>query len=152
MLRGFALLGILIMNIQSFSMPGAAYLNPMAYGDMTGLNRWVWVLSHTLADQKFLSLFSMLFGAGVIVFAERAIARGGSSGWLHYRRSAWLLLFGLIHGHLLWYGDILYSYALCALWVYLFRNRSPTTLFISGFAFMSIAWAYNLFSGYSIIL
>ena len=54
-LRGFAILGILIMNIQSFSMPGAAYLNPMAYGDMEGLNKWVWMLSHVFADQKFMS-------------------------------------------------------------------------------------------------
>ena len=61
-LRGFALLGILIMNIQGFSMPWAAYFNPTVYGDLTGANRWVWVLSHILADQKFMTIFSLLFG------------------------------------------------------------------------------------------
>src|SRR6476619_5262555 len=59
-LRGVALLGILVMNIQSFSMPGDAYMNPSAYGDLTGANLWVWIICHLLADQKFISIFSML--------------------------------------------------------------------------------------------
>jgi uncharacterized protein len=67
-LRGFALLGILLMNIQSFSMPGAAYLNPTAYGTFSGVDQWVWSVSHLFADQKFMSLFSMLFGAGVLLW------------------------------------------------------------------------------------
>ena len=57
-LRGFALLGILIINIQSFSMIDAAYLNPTAYGDLTGINRLVWTLSHVLADTKFMTLLN----------------------------------------------------------------------------------------------
>jgi uncharacterized protein len=60
-LRGFAVLGILVMNIQAFSMVGAAYFNPTAYGDLTGLNYLVWLLSHLLTDMKFMSIFSMLF-------------------------------------------------------------------------------------------
>ena len=67
-LRGFAILGILVMNIQSFSMIGAAYLNPTAFGDLTGINRLVWQLSHMFADLKFVSIFSMLFGAGIVLF------------------------------------------------------------------------------------
>jgi len=69
-LRGVAILGILLMNIQSFSMVGAAYFNPTAYGDLTGLNRFVWTLSHMVADTKFISIFSMLFGAGIVLFAS----------------------------------------------------------------------------------
>ena len=64
-LRGFALLGILVMNIQFFSMPGAAYMNPTAYGDLAGANRAVWIVSHVLFDQKFMTIFSLLFGAGL---------------------------------------------------------------------------------------
>ena len=78
-LRGFALLGILVMNIQGFSMIGAAYLNPTAYGDLSGANWWVWVLSHLFADQKFMTLFSVLFGAGIVMMWERAEATGRRS-------------------------------------------------------------------------
>ena len=146
-LRGVALLGILIMNIQSFSMPGAAYINPTAYGDLTGINWWTWVVSHVVADQKFISIFSMLFGAGVCLFADRATARTGRSAALHYRRTFWLLVFGLLHAHLLWYGDILVAYALCAVWVYLLRNRSATALFVAGVLVVAVSSAIYLFFG-----
>src|SRR5262245_33917095 len=63
-LRGFALLGIFVMNVQSFSMISAAYMNPTAYGDLTGPNLWVWILSHLLTAEKMYGLFSMLFGPG----------------------------------------------------------------------------------------
>lgn len=126
-LRGFAILGILIMNIQSFSMISAAYLNPTAYGDLTGLNRVVWTLSHLFADLKFISIFSMLFGAGIVLFARRLEAKGLRAGPVHYRRAIWLLLIGLAHGFLLWYGDILAIYGLVGLIVYLMWRRSPPT-------------------------
>ncbi len=71
-IRGIAVLGILIMNIQSMSMPGAAYINPEAYGDLTGLNKWVWILSHILADSKFITIFSILFGASVILLTDKS--------------------------------------------------------------------------------
>jgi len=137
-LRGVAVLGILVMNIQSFSMPSAAYINPTAYGDLHGLNRWVWILSHMLASQKFMSIFSMLFGAGVIIFAENAISKGKNSALLHYRRMGWLLVFGLIHGYLLWYGDILFTYGLCGMLLFVFRNISPKKLVWIGFGFFVI--------------
>lgn len=138
LLRGIALLGILIMNIQSFAMPGAAYLNPTAYGDLEGINRWVWTLSHIFADQKFMTLFSMLFGAGILLVSDRAVAKTGRSAGLHYARNAGLLVIGLIHAHLIWYGDILVGYALCGFFVYLFRNRKPRTMLIFGLLFFSV--------------
>ena len=128
LLRGVAVLGILIMNIQHFSMPAAAYINPSAYGDLTGINKWVWIISHILASGKFMSIFSMLFGAGVLLFTGRAEAKGLNSALLHYRRMGWLLLFGIMHGYLLWTGDILVSYSLCGMLVFLFRNKRPVTL------------------------
>ncbi|NQZ12499.1 MAG: hypothetical protein HRT35_35545, partial [Algicola sp.] len=144
-LRGFALLGILLMNIQGFSMPGAAYLNPTAWGDLQGINLFVWSFSHLFADQKFMGLFSILFGAGICLFADRAEAKYGKSAALHYKRNLWLLLFGLIHAHFIWYGDILYSYALCSFWVYLLRNKSVRFLLISALLCLSIASLYSLF-------
>ncbi|MHC4447043.1 MAG: hypothetical protein ACYSXF_04570, partial [Planctomycetota bacterium] len=82
-LRGFAVLGILVMNIQSFAMIGMAYVNPTLYGDLTGANYWVWYFSHLLADMKFMTIFSMLFGAGIIVMAGRCEATGRPSVGLH---------------------------------------------------------------------
>lgn len=127
-LRGVAVLGILIMNIQSFSMPSAAYINPSAYGDLTGLNKWIWILSHLLASEKFMSVFSMLFGAGVVLFTENAESKGSNSATLHYRRMGWLLLFGFIHAYLLWYGDILVSYSICGMLIFLFRKKQSRFL------------------------
>lgn len=127
-LRGVAVLGILIMNIQSFSMPSAAYINPSAYGDLTGLNKWIWILSHLLASEKFMSVFSILFGAGVVLFTENAASKGSNSAALHYRRMGWLLLFGFIHAYLLWYGDILVSYSICGMLIFLFRKKQSRSL------------------------
>ncbi len=144
-LRGFAVLGILVMNIQSFSMIGAAYMNPYAYGDMTGANRAVWFLSHLFADMKFMAIFSMLFGAGVVLMAERRTAAGKPSAGLHYRRMLGLLLFGALHGYILWYGDILFTYAVCGVWVYLLRKLRPSRLIIVGLIAVAVSSGVSLF-------
>ena len=149
-LRGFALLGILVMNIQLFAMPGAAYLNPTAYGDLSGPNWWVWVVSHVFFDQKFMTIFSLLFGAGILLFAERAESRGRSARGLHYRRMAWLLLFGLAHAYGLWIGDILVTYALCGMLVYLLRKASPATLITVGLALIAVSSTIWLLLGFSL--
>jgi uncharacterized protein len=146
-LRGFALLGILVMNIQSFSMPEAAYLNPTAYGDLTGANLWVWIVGHLLTDEKMFGLFSILFGAGILLMTSRIEARGERSTRLHYRRMLWLMLFGLLHGHLLWSGDILWMYGVCGLFAFLFRRRSPHVLLISAMIFFAIGSASFLVVG-----
>ncbi|MCI0626252.1 MAG: DUF418 domain-containing protein, partial [Acidobacteria bacterium] len=148
-LRGFALLGILVMNIQSFSMIFSAYFNPTNYGDLTGANYWVWLLSHVLFDQKFMTLFSMLFGAGVLLFTERAVAKGQSPARLHYRRMLWLILFGLLHTYLLWYGDILYLYGVSGLGIYLFRKRRPRTLIAVGILSLVAGSAISFLFGWS---
>ena len=104
-LRGFAVLGILVMNIQSFSMIGAAYMNPTAWGTLEGAEGIVWYLSHLLADSKFFTLFSMMFGAGVVLMAERRSDKGMSAASMH--------------SYLFWYGDILVPYAVCGTFVFL---------------------------------
>ena len=78
-IRGIAILGILIMNIQSFSMPGSAYSNPMAFGDLNGINKWVWIISHVFADMKFMNIFSILFGAGIILVTSKSEIKTGKS-------------------------------------------------------------------------
>jgi uncharacterized protein len=92
-----------------------------------------------------MAIFSMLFGAGVVLMAERREAVSKRPAGLHYRRMLWLLLFGAAHGWLLWYGDILFTYAVCGLWIYLLRNRSPRTLIIVGIIVVSVSSAVSLF-------
>ncbi len=138
-LRGFALLGILLMNIQSFAMPDDAYFNPTNYGNLEGLNYGVWAFSHIFADQKFMTIFSLLFGAGILLITNKLESRGQSALGLHYRRNGWLLLFGLSHALLLWTGDILTAYALCAFWVYWLRKLKPMRLLIIGLIVMAVS-------------
>jgi len=145
-IRGFALLGILLMNIQSFSMPDAAYLNPTSYGDLTGINLGVWAVSHLLIDSKFMAMFSMLFGAGVLLFCEHIESKHGTSFFLHYRRMFWLMLFGLMHAHLIWSGDVLFLYAVCGFWIYWFRHCTTKTLWITGIGLLSVGWLLNAFT------
>jgi uncharacterized protein len=142
-LRGFALLGILVMNIQFFSMPGVAYMNPTAFGDLSGANLAVWFVSHVFFDQKFMTIFSLLFGAGIVLFTTRAEAKAHRAGWLHYKRMFWLLVIGLMHAHLIWPGDILVLYATCGAIVFLFRRLAAVPLIGIGvltLAVGSIIW------------
>ncbi len=148
-LRGFAVLGILVMNIQSFSMISIAYFNPTAFGDLQGANYLVWFLSHVLADQKFMTIFSMLFGAGIVLMWQRAEAVGRKATGLHYRRMFWLLVFGLMHAYLIWAGDILFIYGFCGLFVYWFRKLRPTTLIIIGLIVLAVSPALSLLAGYT---
>ena len=146
-LRGLALLGILVMNIQSFAMIDSASFNPTAFGDLTGANYWVWYLSHLLADQKMMTIFSMLFGAGIVLITRRNESATGRSAGLHYRRMGILFVLGLLHGYLLWFGDILHAYALCGLVVYLFRNFRPWSLLVLGFLLLLIGSTLSLLIG-----
>ena len=149
-LRGFALLGILVMNIQSFSMPDAAYFLPTAYGDFTGANYAVWLLSHLLADQKMMTIFAMLFGAGIVLMSSARERSGRSPAAAHYRRMAVLMLIGLAHAYLLWYGDILVAYAMCGMAVYPLRRLRPAILLPLGLLVVGVASALSLASGWSV--
>ena len=146
--RGFALIGILVMNIQAFAMPQAAYFNPTAYGDLEGANLYVWLAGRMLADQKFMAIFSMLFGAGIVLMAERAEARGGAS--VHNRRMGVLLAIGLLHAHLLWAGDILFTYAVCGMAVYPLRRLAPGWLAALGTTLLAVGSAYSVAVGLSL--
>jgi uncharacterized protein len=137
------------MNIQSFSMIEAAYINPTAFGDLTGLNKAVWIVSHVLADQKFMTIFSILFGAGIVLITRKAESKGRRATGLHYRRTLWLLLIGLAHAYLLWYGDILVTYGLCSLIAFLFRKAPPLRLLIIGLLVIAVASGISLLSGWS---
>ncbi len=146
LLRGMAVLGMMVMNIQSFSMIRAAYINPTAFGDLAGLNKWVWIGSHVMADQKFLSIFSILFGAGIILFTERLEVKNLAVRKIFFRKLILLLMAGLIHSYFIWYGDILVCYALCAFLIYWIRNWKPGGLLTLGLVLLAVpAFNYWLF-------
>lgn len=137
-IRGVAVLGILLLNIQSFSMIIAAYQNPLAYGDFTGGNQTVYYFIHLFAEQKFMTIFATLFGTGIALMATRQEQKGISARGLHYRRMAILAIVGLIHLYLFWYGDVLFFYAIVGMLAFTVRNKTPRFLLFSGFFLLLI--------------
>ena len=148
-LRGFALLGILLMNIVGFGLHNA-YDNPLVAGGAEGWNLAAWVTMHILAEGKMRCLFSMVFGAGVVLLPGRAEERGAGGGAadIFLRRNLWLMLFGIFHAYLLWYGEILYPYGLCALALYPFRKLPARTLVLIGAVMVLGIAAANGLNGY----
>ena len=132
-IRGFSLLGILLMNIVSFGQAHWAYDDPHVIGGSNPWNVGVWAVMWILAEGKMRAIFSMLFGAGVILLTSRAEERGLGIADIYTRRNLWLLLFGVVHCYLFWVGDILYWYAMCGLiFLYPMRKLPPRALFIAG--------------------
>jgi uncharacterized protein len=137
-LRGFALLGILIINIRLFSMPEIVLSNPTVYGDFTGANYWAWFVGHVFAEQKFITLFTFLFGGGVLLFTQNAERKGKPALRLFFKRSGWLVIFGLAHAYLLWYGDILVAYGVTAFVVVFLRDHSTRALLVLGVILLAV--------------
>ncbi|WP_445784801.1 DUF418 domain-containing protein [Sphingorhabdus sp.] len=127
-MRGFAVMGILAMNIIGFAMPEWAYISPAAYGTDTLADKIAWAFSFVLIDGKMRGLFSLLFGASMMLIIDRAVAKGESAAQIHYRRMAWLALFGLAHYFFIWFGDILFLYAIIGMIAFRFRNWAPAKL------------------------
>lgn len=139
-------MGILLMNMSSFAMPGWAYSNPLAYGGDDILNRLAFSLSHIFADQKMMALFSMLFGASVILVTRNMEKKGQSSFKFHYLRNFWLLIIGLLHSVLIWDGDILMIYALCSFVLYLGRKLPAKWQFGLGLSIFFVPAFYNVWA------
>jgi len=139
-LRGFALLGILLLNIIGFGFISSGYVAPgltiQSPADMAA-----WILVDLTAEGAMRGLFSILFGAGVVLFLGRD---GNGRSWLHMKRTSWLLIFGLINGYLLfWTGDILVTYALCGFILFFARNVSGRRLLITSCLFIALLSLYN---------
>ena len=114
-IRGIGVMGILAANILAFGQPFSAYMYPSEFmvpsGDEGG---WMWIAQFVLIDGKMRGLFTLLFGAGLYLFMERAWARG-SSRMLQARRLFFLMLFGMAHFYFIWRGDILFYYGVIGL-------------------------------------
>ncbi|RRA48872.1 DUF418 domain-containing protein [Acidipila sp. EB88] len=146
-LRGFALMGILLMTIPGFSLPEFDNVNPITMikpvfsGPHWHVNTAIWFARWIFAEGRMRALFSMLFGAGVILLTSRAESRGAGvrTADIFTRRNMWLVVFGLVHSYLIWFGDILYPYGIFAL-LFLFplRHLKAKTLLWAGVVLLSI--------------
>ncbi len=149
--RGFALLGILLLNVLAFGLPIGAYTNPTVDGALDGVDFGVFAVVELLFEGAMRVLFSMLFGAGVVILATGERARGAA---IYYRRQLLLLVIGLLDAFvLLWTGDILVSYALAGLILYLCRDWQPKTLFAAAalvFAYLAAVYG-GIFVSLSIL-
>ena len=144
--RGCALFGILLMNINGMGL-GPAYDNPTIAGGDTGVNLWTWFFFNVGFEGTQRALFSILFGAGVILLTSRIEASGrADASDIFFRRNLWLIAFGLVNSWvLLWIGDILYYYGITALFLYAFRKMSGRALLGLGIAslLLGAAWSAN---------
>jgi len=148
-LRGFALLGILPANVLVLGMYVAAGSDPTVTGGAAGLNLASWALVRILVEGKMRALFSMSFGASTILLTSRAELHPASTAAdIYYRRNLWLLLFGLAHGFLLFWGDILYTYALCGLILFPFRKLPAKKLLIIGAMFIAFKAGWSAVEAY----
>ena len=130
------MLGILLMNAVSFKFGHGPYFNLSAGGSETWLDWAVGIFGEVFIDQKFMGLFSLLFGAGMILFIDRAGRRGRRAVWLNLWRNALLLLIGVLH-ILLWDGDVLIAYAISSVFLIALRklpNRALITVGVIAFA------------------
>lgn len=129
-LRGFAVLGILLMNILAFGLPSPAYSYPGFDVDPAGgADRTAWIFVELFGEGSMRGLFSLLFGAGILLFTT---GTGAKSATTHYRRMFFLLLFGLFDSYvLLWFGDILICYALCGALLYPLRHWRVRSLLLA---------------------
>jgi uncharacterized protein len=149
-LRGVALLGILLINIMVFGLPESAYSVPINAGGHTGMNLVFWYANQIFFEGKMRALFAMLFGASVMLMTQRAEERGGlRARGIYYRRTLWLIVFGLLHDYFIWIGDILYLYGVVGLALFPFRKLRPSTMLAIGALLLMIVCGIITLGHYS---
>ncbi|MGX7895382.1 DUF418 domain-containing protein [Tsuneonella sp. HG222] len=140
-IRGIAVMGIFSVNVVGMAMLQSAYFYPPDFGFEHGYDKVMWALNSIFVDGRFRSLFSILFGASTIVVCKRAVA-GGTAAWkVHFPRMIVLLLFGLAHFYLLWWGDILANYAMVGMVAYVFWRLSPKWLVLA--SLLALGYMYG---------
>ncbi|HHQ8910613.1 TPA: DUF418 domain-containing protein [Bacillus cereus] len=127
-IRGFALFGILLVNMTLIQFGFFANEKPTyIFGEFDKGANW---FIQFFGTQNFISLFSFLFGLSIILLQKSIVAKGKKFSTTYLRRILILLLLGFIHGALIWSGDILFSYGLIGIFLLMFINRKPKTLLI----------------------
>lgn len=143
-LRGFAIFGILVANMSQYFLPDLLSNNAISIRGDHDADVLSWLVVHALVDNKFLTLFSVLFGISFAILIDKFVARPGAS-WNMLRRLCALLLFGLIHGLFFYYADILTGYAVAALLLWPLAARRPRSQIIAGAVLLAVVigpWQY----------
>ena len=138
-IRGMAVMGILVANMPAFALPEAAYFSPMAAGGKGPAELTAWAANFILVEGKMRGLFSFLFGASMLLVVERARASGQSAAVVHFNRMAVLFVIGIAHLYLVWWGDILSHYALLGFLAFAFTRAGTRTLVIWGLIFLAVS-------------
>lgn len=142
-IRGVAVMGILLANIVAFGLPEAAYFSPLAWGGSEGIDRVAWFANFLFVEGRMRGLFSFLFGASMLLVIERAEANGRSGAQVHVARMFWLFVIGCLHLYLLWWGDILAHYALVGTVALLFARLSVPALLIASLFALVLAVIFS---------
>ena len=143
-IRGIAVMGIFSVNVVGMAMIEFAYFYPPAFGFESVWDRVVWAGNMLVVDGRFRSLFSILFGASMVLVIERAVAAGRKGWQVHYPRMIVLLLFGLAHYYFFWWGDILSNYALVGMIAYVFWRLRIRLLLLASVISLSLIYVPGL--------
>lgn len=146
-IRGIAVMGIFSVNVVGMAMIEYAYFYPPAFGFESLGDRVMWAGNMLVVDGRFRSLFSILFGASMVLVIERSVAAGRKGWQVHYPRMIVLLLFGLAHYYFFWWGDILANYALVGMIAYGFWRLDTRWLLAAGLAALSLMYLPSLMDG-----
>lgn len=146
LIRGVAVLGILAVNITSFAAPTSATYSPNLPDPGSAADNWSFAFTLVLFEGKMRALFSILFGASLLLFIERRREQGGDGLSLQVRRLLWLALIGWLHFALLWDGDVLFLYACVGLGALFLRRTSPGQLLALALPLFLIWQAWGMVS------
>ena len=151
-IRGVAVMGILVANLPAFGLPDAAYFSPVAWGGTGPAARAVWAINFVLVEGKMRGLFSLLFGASMLLVLDRARTAGESAARVHYARMGWLFAIGLVHAYLIWWGDILSHYALVGTVAFLFVGLPVRSLLLVGAMLVAVQLLIGALIGLTVFL
>ena len=141
--RGVAVMGILLANLPAFGLPEAAYFSPLAWGGHGRADTAAWYATYVLVEGKLRGLFTLLFGASLLLVTNAAERGGRSAAATHFARMAVLFGAGCLHLYLVWWGDILAHYALVGAVAFLFRGLRVRALLAWAAGFLLVDLLYN---------
>ncbi|GAA4778475.1 DUF418 domain-containing protein [Novosphingobium ginsenosidimutans] len=149
LVRGIAVLGILTINVAAFAGGSSAVLSPGLHGPASATDAVTFTAGLILFEGKMRGLFTLLFGASMLLFVDRRDAAGEDGGLRQLRRLGWLLLIGYAHQLLLWSGDILMLYAMVAPLALALRHLPVRRLIVLALAFFMLWHGAFTLTGWS---